>query len=163
MISLRSQTSEYESAEITCFLLQKGKDKTAYINVFTAIELVPFEQPASPLVGSGPHSLNQRYTCDEGTLYLVRVIGLKVEEAVSIFESAEHGFSLERGYLKAKVINAHLVRQEPSGNTPLMIERWQKESLSAILPARPTGFRVWTKIQLQKSGSTPVQINSGAI
>lgn len=146
-------SKDYLSAEITAlFLHDKTKDK--YYNLLTLIELVPSEQPASPLLGEKTNKyLDRQKVNNVYTVFTVRALDFKVEAAIGLFENAQHGYQLsynETLEVAIEMFPGTILEREPSGEFPLLIDKSRDKTISMLLPYRDTGFRVWTKLDRGK-------------
>ena len=132
-------------AEITVLIVEDRQKKRFEI-LFAVVELLPFEQEASPLLVPGADEQSrcarQRWTEGKRTLYAARA-RVKRAEALSFFRGdrgvrslrlSESGSSLE--------LHAHVELQaEPPAEVPVLIGESGLDIYS-VLPARRVGVRV---------------------
>lgn len=145
---------DYQSGEITCVFLHDRTIDKCY-NLLAVIELVPFEQQPSVLIGSKETCYLDRQSSDDRyTVYINRVTNLQVSKAIGLYENVRQGFTLE--YLDILKKEVHLfdtavLESEPPGEFPLIIDKQTERTIGVILPFRHTDFRVWAKIDRRKA------------
>ena len=151
---LTAIATDYKAAEVTCVFLH-NKRTHANFNLLTLIELVPNEQPVSPLIGkTGKTHTEPESVDDDYTVFIGRAINMQVEQGLKIFENAESNYILDCGngeHAEISLLPQAILTPEPTGEFPLLIPNKQEETLGVLLPVRPTGFRVWCKLDKQKS------------
>jgi len=147
---LENIIQDYQSAEFTCmFLHDKKNDKK--INLLSVIELNPFEQQPSLMIGDKSTGYMQRETVnDDFTIYITRIIGITPNEAIEKYERIEKGFNLTYDTLCVDIEIPYLIEQEPPNYNPLLIELNEEKTIGRILPKRNTAFRVWSKQNINK-------------
>ncbi len=150
MENLQKIASEYKEAEITCLFLHK-RGEAEMVNLLTLIELVPEEQQASSMVGDESKSYMDRENIDKDyTIYLARVIKQNITEVLDKYENIENGYLLKHGILNACIKFPYTIEQEPPKFNPIFIDQSTEKTIRRILPKRHTGFRVWSRINVDK-------------
>lgn len=161
---LKNIIAEYSGSEITSVMLY-DRALQAWFNLFMVIELVPFEQEASPLIkGEKPEVPADRIAIDDNyTIYIARVTSATADAAVASFNTPSVGFVLKQGTkldCHVRVFPNVLLEAEPPAESPLSIDKQTEYTYGTILPYRHTDFRVWAKIDREKkwlNAFTPYQ------
>lgn len=151
MSKLRSASQEYEKAEISCLFLhdQKKGDK---INLLTIFELIPSEQKSSELIGDKASCFMHRENINKDqTIYITRLVNLQVADAIDKYEAIQNGVKLQYKNLDVEVSFPQSIQSEPPEDCPLLIMSNEENTIGIILPKRNTSFRVWSKLNTDKS------------
>lgn len=116
--------------------------------------MVPCEQPMSTLIGDGMKTQTELQNVDDDySVFIGRAINIAVEQGIEIFEKAGNNYKLDCGNGQAAEISNlpdTTLTQEPTGEYPLLITNRQEDTIGVLLPARPSGFRVWCKLDKRK-------------
>ena len=148
--SLREIASDYSSAEISC-LVVTDKKTNRFTSLITLIELVPKEQEESPKIGDNAFPYNIRESYDDLTFYFIRIQGLAVGDMLTVFEGAEKEMVLNHKGIHVTITVPYILQPDPPGYQPVMIKAKEEKTIGKLLPHRNTNFRVWSKINIDKS------------
>lgn len=147
---LQKIANDYVSAEVTCMFLHDKKADTK-INILSIFELNPSEQQPSLLIGDKLTGYMQRETVDDNfTIYITRIIGIDINDAIKKYENIENGLNLTHDTLNVDIEIPYLIEQEPPNYNPLLINSNDEKTIGRILPKRNTAFRVWSKLNTNK-------------
>nr|WP_295933015.1 VPA1262 family N-terminal domain-containing protein [uncultured Dyadobacter sp.] len=147
-ILLQDQLQGYQKAEITLLIAEKTQSKD-FFNLLTLIELVPAEQADSLPVGDERHPNVIRANTDEYTLYAIRLTGLTITEAVSIYANANKGLTINFKEVQVDFRCRGGLTENPPASRPLLITETDRQ-LRPVLPQRHTSIRVWTQLNMDK-------------
>lgn len=144
--------SAYEKAELTMMVLQDRHNGKFY-NLFTVIELVPVEQIQSEWIGTIELPFERINIDADYTLFIGRAFGLTTIEAIEVYTNAQAGyeFKFNSGSQFIDLFPEVCLVTEPPDDYPLVIQSINKSDLDMVLPHRNTVFRMWTKLDKEKS------------
>lgn len=148
--SLREIATDYSSAEISCLVVTDKKTKK-FTSLITLIELVPKEQEESPKIGDNAFPYNIRESYDDLTFYFIRIQGLPVGDMLTVFEGAEKEMVLNHKGIHVTITVPYILQPDPPSYQPVMIKAKEEKTIGKLLPRRNTNYRVWSKINIDKS------------